>query len=170
MAPSPARRRHGGAPLRIGGLARHALVPISAGLLADTERYFQALGAYRAGDVEPVVQRVCDAVFPALGNARALIAWVRAARARWAGVVRARRDAAALRLADLLTTRPVVDAKLVAERLEVSPVNAQVAIDRLVDAGVLEQIGNGRRDRVWQAPEVLVAMEGFAERAGRRVP
>ncbi|GAA4982094.1 Fic family protein [Kineococcus glutinatus] len=158
------------AQLRVARLAREALVPISAGLLADTGRYFQALDAYRAGDVEPIVRQVCEAVFPAVGNARRLIADVRDARARWAQQIRARRDAAALRLADLVMTRPVVDAKLVAEQLQISPVNAQVAIDRLVDATVLEQIGNGRRDRVWQAPEVLAAMEDFAARASHRVP
>jgi Fic family protein len=66
-------------------------------------------------------------------------------------------------------TRPVVDAKLAAEKLGVSTVNAQLAIDRLVEDGVLEQIGRGTRDRVWQAGEVLAAMDRFAERSHRRV-
>ncbi len=91
------------------------------------------------------------------------------ARAAWGERIRARRGAAAWALADLVTTRPVVDARLAAERLGVSTVNAQVAIDRLVEDGVLEQIGNGTRDRVWQAPEVLDAMDRFAERSHLRV-
>jgi hypothetical protein len=39
---------------------------------------------------------------------------------------------------------------------------------RLVDDGVLRLIGKGARDRVWEAPEVIQAMEGFAKRAKRR--
>jgi murein endopeptidase len=48
-------------------------------------------------------------------------------------------------------------------------VTAQLAIDRLVEDGVLVQIGRGTRDRVWQAIEVIEAMERFAERARHRM-
>ncbi len=158
------------AQLRHGGLTRDAIVPVSAGLLSDTGRYFAALTAYRDGDVEPIVTEVAQAVFPALANARRLVADVTAARAAWDDRIRARRGAATWALADLVTTRPVVDARLASERLGVSTVNAQVAIDRLVGAGVLQQVGNGARDRVWQAGDVLAAMERFADRTHRRSP
>jgi Fic family protein len=157
------------AQLRHVGLTRHVIVPISAGLLSETERYFAALSTYRSGDPLPIVVQVCEAVFPALQNARALMADVTAARERWSEVISARRGAAAWRLADHLVTRPVVDARLAAELLGVTTVNAQGAIDRLVEDGVLDQIGRGARDRVWQAPEVTAAMERFAERAHHRI-
>lgn len=157
------------AQLRHGGLTREAIVPVSAGLLTDTDRYFRALTVYRDGDVEPIVAEVAQAVFPALANARRLIADVSEARAAWGERIRARRGAAAWALADLVTTRPVVDARLAASALGVSAVNAQLAIDRLVEDGVLSQIGHGARDRVWQAPEVLAAMDRFAERSHHRV-
>lgn len=157
------------AQLRHARLVRQTIVPVSAGLLADTGRYFEALARYRAGDVASIVVRVCEAVFPALENSRRLIDDVREARARWDDVIRARRGAAAWGLADLVMTRPVVDSRFVAERLGVSPLNAQRAIDRLVEDGVIVQIGRGTRDRVWQAPEIIQAMEDFAERAHHRV-
>ena len=156
------------AQLRHGGLTREAIVPVSAGLLADTDRYFQALTAYRDGDVEPIVTEVAQAVFPALASSRRLIGDVTEARAAWSERIHARRGAAAWALADLVTTRPVVDARLAAEHLGVSTVNAQLAIDRLVEADVLQQIGHGSRDRVWQAGDVLAAMERFADRSHRR--
>ena len=157
------------AQLRNGGLARQSIVPVSAGLLVDTDRYFDALIAYRDGDVDLIVAEVAGAVFPALANSRQLITDVRTARAAWDDRIRARRGAAAWGLADLLITRPVVDTRLVADQLGVAAVNAQLAIDRLVEDGVLEQIGRGARDRVWQAVEVLDAMERFASRSHRRV-
>ncbi|QCB95270.1 Fic family protein [Cellulomonas shaoxiangyii] len=156
------------AQLRHGGLTREAIVPVSAGLLVDTGRYFDALTLYRSGDVEPIVTEVAEAVFPALASSRRLIADVTTARAAWGDRIRARRGAAAWALADLVTTRPVVDTRLAAQALGVSTVNAQLAIDRLVEDGVLEQVGNGARDRVWQAPEVLAAMDRFAARSHRR--
>lgn len=96
------------------------------------------------------------------------IADVTSVRAGWGERIRARRGAAAWKLADLVRTRPVVDARSAAEKLGVSVVNAQLAIDRLVEHGVLEQVGNGTRDRVWQASEVLTAMDRFAERSHHR--
>jgi Fic family protein len=158
------------AHLRNAGLARGSIVPVSAGLLADTDRYFAALTAYRDGDLVPIVTEVSQAVFPALENSRRLVREVTDLRALWGEHIGARRGAAAWRLADLVMTRPVVDARLVATQLEVTPANAQGAIDRLVEDGVLEQIGHGMRDRIWQATEVLEAMDAFAARAHRRVP
>ncbi|WP_402464175.1 Fic family protein [Isoptericola aurantiacus] len=156
------------AQLRHAGLTRHVVVPISAGLLAETERYFAALTAFRSGNPVPIVTELCEAVFPALQNARQLMSDVSDARGRWTDAVRARRGAAAWRLADVLVERPVVDSRLAAELLGVTTANAQVAIDRLVEDGVLDQIGRGARDRVWQAVEVIEAMERFADRAHHR--
>ena len=83
------------AQLRLGGLTRDAIVPVSAGLLADTDRYFAALTAYREGDVEPVVTEVAQAVFPALASSRLLVADVAAARAARGEPIPAPRGAAA---------------------------------------------------------------------------
>jgi hypothetical protein len=56
----------------------------------------------------------------------------------------------------------------VAKELLLATSNAQHAIDRLVGDGVLRLIGKGARDRVWEAPEVISALDGFAKRAERR--
>ena len=156
------------AQIRKGGLARQAIVPVSAGLLANTDRYFQALTVYRDGDLDPIVAAVAHAVFPALANSRQLIDDVTTARASWSDRITARRGAAAWTLADVVMTRPVVDVRLAAEMLGVTTVNAQLAIDRLVEDGVIEQIGRGERNRAWQATEVLAAMDRFADRSHRR--
>jgi Fic family protein len=156
------------AQIRNSGLARHAIVPVSAGLLTDTDRCFQALTVYRDGDLDPIVAAVAQAVFPALANSRQLIDDVTTARANWNDRIRARRGAAAWKLADLVRTRPVVDVRLAAEKLGVTTVNAQLAIDRLVEDDVIEQIGLGVRNRAWQATDVLAAMDRFADRSHRR--
>lgn len=154
--------------LKAGGLSRTVTVPVSAGLLGDTDTYFAALIAYQAGDPEPIVKAMAEATFPAIGNGRHLAADLRTARARWADLITARRGAAAHRLADLLIQHPVVDMPLVAKELSLATSNAQQAIDRLVGDGVLQLIGKGARDRVWEAPEVISALDGFAKRAKRR--
>ena len=48
-----------------------------------------------------------------------------------------------------------------------SDVAAQSAINRMVDAGVLVQTNNYKRNRIWHTPEVLAALDGFGTRARR---
>lgn len=61
----------------------------------------------------------------------------------------------------------MVTAKIVAAELAVSEVAAQAVIDRLVDAGVLQQTNSSKRNRIWHAPLVLAALDDFGRRARR---
>jgi Fic family protein len=156
------------AMLRAGGLTRRVTVPVSAGLLTDTRAYFDTLTAYRAGDPVPIVAMLATASFAAIANARQLVAELHDVRRGWEDTVRARRGATTWRLADLLLRQPVVDAATVARELGVSPANALRPIRPLVEAGVLTEFTGAARNRMWQSPEVLAALDAFAVRAGRR--
>ena len=154
--------------LRSKGLTRNITVPISAGLLTDTDAYFAALDAYHDGDPAPIVLRFSEASFSAIDNGRQLVRDIRDVRQRWDEVIEARRGATPHALADLLVRQPVVDSPFVQRELGVSAQNVNLAIRRLVEAGVLSEIGKAERNRKWEAREVLVALDAFAARAGRR--
>lgn len=156
--------------LRRRGLARSVTVPLSAGLLVDIDGYFQALTAYRSGDAAAIVESFSRAADAAVVNGRALLSDLTAARRLWADALRARADSAAWPLLDLVCRQPVISAALVQEELGIAPNNALRAIRRLEDAGVLHRIGGRRRSVLWQAPQVLSALDAFAARAGRRPP
>lgn len=156
------------AMLRGGQLTRNVTVPVSAGLLHDTGRYFDALGAYRSGDIAPIVRSIAEASFAAVHNGRILVDDLERVRREWRERIRARRDSAAHRLVDILLRQPVVDSAAAARQLGISTVNAQVAIDRLVDANVLTQITGGRRNRIWLAKDVVRVLDEFGARAKRR--
>ena len=70
------------AMLEAKGLLRTVTVPISAGLLADTPRYFTGLTDYQRGDPETITRAVGDAVFCGVADARWLQFGERAARHR----------------------------------------------------------------------------------------
>jgi predicted ArsR family transcriptional regulator len=63
----------------------------------------------------------------------------------------------------------VVNASHVARSLRVSTRSARNGLDRLTENGVLTLVGGALRDRLWQAPAVLAAMDAFAAQSGRRV-
>ncbi len=156
------------AMLRNKGLTRQVTVPVSAGLLADTDAYFAALTSYRDGDAAPIVDSFSSATVRAIANGRQLIADLREIRESWNGVITARSDSAVWKVADLLTRRPVVNAVLVAQELGIESTNAHRYLNPLTKAGILIETTNGPRNRVWRSPDVLVALDAFAERAGRR--
>lgn len=154
--------------LRGHGLTRNVTVPVSAGLLADTEHYFATLDAYRSGDVTPIVEIMATAAISATHQATQLVSELRGVRARWDDMVRARRGSAARRLLDVVLRQPVVDTRTVATALDISPTNAGRAITPLVNAGVLQEFTGFSRNRMWQANDVLGALDDFAARAARR--
>lgn len=155
------------AMLRRLGVTRHVTVPVSAGLLQDTRGYFHALNAYREGDAEPIVRSLATAATEAIANGRRLVEDLSEIRSSWEERTSARAGSAGRRLLDVLQRQPIVNASAASEQLQVSARNAQAGIDRLVQDGVLEQIGSAARSRLYEAPEVLAALDRFAARARR---
>jgi Fic family protein len=157
------------AQLRNKRLTRHVTVPVSAGLLTDTDSYFDALTAYRDGDPLPIVDRVATATFTALGNGRQLVTELHDLRTEWTGRIgRVRRDATIWRAVETVIRHPVINAKFLADELGVAPPNIYRTIERLVEADILVEFTDRKANQLWQTPEVLAALDTFAARASRR--
>ena len=155
--------------LRGRGVTRRLTVPVSAGLLTDTSGYFAALTAFRVGDVEPIIIQLALAAEKASANGRVLLADLAAARESWRGTLRARRDAAVWRSLGVLLAQPVLDVTYLQRALGVTFPAAEHAMATMEAAGIVRASFVGReRNRVWHAPDVLDALDAFAERAGRR--
>lgn len=157
------------AHLRNNGLVRNVTVPISAGLLTQTSSYFDALTQYRAGNCAAIVERVAHASFLAMANGRRLVGDLREIRNEWSTRVRARRGAKTWVVADLLFRHPVVNAPLVAAQTGLALPNVYRTLAPLVEAGVLVAFTDKKRNQLWRAPEILNALDRFADRAGRRI-
>ena len=156
------------AMLRAKGVIRHVAVPLSAGLLVDVARYFDALDEYRQGDPFPIVERMAEAVHGAVGNGRDLVAEVRTVRARWSDALTARPQAAVWRALDVVIRQPVLDSAFLQRELDVTAQAADGAIARLLEVAALRQFTSGRRNRKYEATEILAALDAFADRGGRR--
>lgn len=144
------------------GISQSVMVPVSAGLLHDTANYFAALDRYRAGDPEPIIEVFANAALLAVTRARVLALELQRVRTAWDQQLNLRSDAGAVRLLDELLGTPVINRSRATALLGISPANAQLAIDKLVAVGILTQQGNGQRNRIWQALDVLGALDDFA--------
>ncbi|WP_241977720.1 Fic family protein [Cryobacterium sp. TMS1-13-1] len=154
--------------LRAGGVTKNVTVPVSAGLLGDTEGYFAALTAYRNGDVRPIIETIAEAAFAAVINGRRLDKEITSITAGWDATVQARSDSSVHGLKILLLRQPIVTIAIVCRELGVSEPAADTCIKKLVDAGILSQSTAGRRNRHWQATELLNALDDFGARARRQ--
>jgi Fic family protein len=156
------------AQLRHKGLTRNVTLPVSAGLLTDTDAYFAALTAYREGDLVTIVEQFSRAAFAAVTNGRHLVDDLRAIRAGWDDRIVARRDSGTWKIADLLLRHPVVNAALLANELGIARQNTYRSLARLVEAGVVVEFTDRKRNQLWRSTDVLDALDRFAARAGRR--
>ncbi|HUZ19058.1 MAG TPA: Fic family protein [Acidimicrobiales bacterium] len=154
--------------LRGKGLTRNVTVPVSAGLLTNTDSYYSALTEYRAGNPAAIVERFTAASFAAIGNGQTLVDDLRRVRTSWDDIIQARSGATAWRLADLVIRQPIIDSPLAQRELGVSDHSANAAIESLERAGVLKELSGKERNRKWEASEVLTALDAFATRSGRR--
>jgi Fic family protein len=154
--------------LKRAGATRRLTVPVSAGLLADTESYFDALTAYREGEADPIVERFSEAAFSAVNNGRALNRDVSDLYADWEHHITARRDAAVWRVLPHLVRQPAITIRFVQEATGVSNPAAQNAVDQLLAAGIVTPATENQRNRVWIADGIIDALDEFAARAGRR--
>ncbi|MFQ6485468.1 Fic family protein [Brachybacterium epidermidis] len=145
------------------GLLRHTTAPVSAGLLTDLEGYVQALTSFRHGDARPIVEQFARATRYAAGTGSRLVedlaAVMAQSRERMAGL---RPHATAWRVLPLLIAQPIVDSGYLRQRLEVSAMTAQRALDQLSGAGVLQETTGRSRNRVWQHKGVLAVLDAYA--------
>lgn len=154
--------------LRHRRVTRNVAVPVSAGLLADVEGYHAALTAYRAGDVDPIIEAFAAASLRAVNNARQLVSEIDQIKESWKQRLQVRSNSNAWKILDLLARRPVLDATAAAEEIGVARPNVYAPLKLVVDAGIAKQKSEHQRGMFWRSDEILGAIDAFAARAGRR--
>lgn len=157
------------AMLKHRGVASHVTVPVSAGLLANVHGYHDALTAYRAGDPETIITVTSEAAFLAIENGTRLADDVVAITEGWASRITARGDSAVWPVLDLLARQPVVNYEVLETKLGLDYRRQKRALDTLEEAGIIVGVNKFKKGRYWRAPEMLGALDAFAERAGRRI-
>ena len=80
---------------------------------------------------------------------------------------RLRPQASAWRVVPLLVSNPVLNARLLVDRLGTNEVAAQRALAQLTDAGVLTERTGMKRNRVWQHTGILNVLDQYAQQISR---
>lgn len=157
--------------LRNKGLVGSTAVPISAGLLVDTARYFASLTSFREGDAGPIIREFAAASRIAATTGAQLVDDLVAAldesRSRMQGI---RSDAGAWKLLPALVGQPAVNTAYVTDVLGFGEMAALRALDSLTERGVLVETTARGRNRVWEHPGILRILDGYAAQIRRMIP
>jgi Fic family protein len=155
--------------LRSKRLTRAATIPLSGGLLIEKQRYFDALGAFRAGDAAPIIDQLTHASLRAVHHGQQLATSLADLRRGWRDSLRVRADSTAWKVLDLLPIHPVLDAETVAARTGIHPNNVRRAVAPLVEAGILIGRQHYKSHKyLYRAPQVLALLDDYAAEVGRR--
>lgn len=148
--------------LRRRGLTPRFVPPVSLVLATNAGRYVEGLTAYREGRPLLWVQTFVRTLYSAAEHAKRLQADLEALQARWRKATgNPRSDSAAERLIQLLPSQPVLSADSARGSVGGSLVAIRNALNELEGAQVLKQISVGRRNRVWEATELLHLLDDF---------
>lgn len=154
--------------LRNKGLVGSTAVPISAGLLVDTERYFAALGSFRDGDAGPIVREFAMASRIAAKTGTwlvdDLVEQLELSREKMKGI---RSDAAAWKLLPHLVGQPAVNTKYLMAHLGLGEMAALRALSALTEREVLTETTGKGRNRVWQHRGIFGVLDAYASEIRR---
>ncbi|MCT9001063.1 Fic family protein [Microbacterium sp. PMIC_1C1B] len=149
--------------LRNKGLVGSTAVPISAGLLVDVPRYFDALGEFRGGDAGPIIRAFARAsrIAATTGSQLVddLVEQLEESRAKMAGI---RSDAAAWKILPRLVGQPAVNANYLKDTLGLGEMTALRALDSLMERRVLTETTGRSRGRVWQHRGIFDVLDSYA--------
>lgn len=154
--------------LHAKGVIRHHVVPLSAGFLRNTERYFASFSAYQAGDPEPIALLLAEAVFHGTSEAQRLVHAMQEIHAAWRERLQVRSDALVLKILPELTAQPVVSAPFLEQHFGASNTAVLNALKQLEAADILREFSRQRRNRLWVAHEITAILDDFAKRATMR--
>lgn len=149
--------------LRNKGLVGSTAVPISAGLLIDVPRYFDALSSFRDGDAGHIIRGFASASRIAATTGTqlvdALVEQLEESRAKMAGI---RADAAAWKILPALVGQPAVNVKYLTSTLGLGEMTTLRALDALTEREVLTEATGRSRGRVWQHRGIFDALDSYA--------
>jgi Fic family protein len=106
--------------LKNNGIFRNSSLPISVGLLNKVEAYYSALNEFHDGNYIPIVKEIAAGIIFAVQVGSSMVAKIDDIMSNWKASIKAKESSNVWKLIDILVENPVVDAKFVSEKLNLS--------------------------------------------------
>jgi len=146
--------------LKNNGIFKNSSLPISVGLLNKVEAYYSALNEFRNGDFIPIVKEITAGIIFAVQVGGSMVAKIDEIINNWKANIKAKESSNVWRLIDLLVENPVVDAKFVSEKLNLSLKSAYNILEDAHNFGVLKPIGKINQNMKFEAIGITGLIDG----------
>jgi Fic family protein len=151
--------------LRRRGATTRVVVPLASALVARRDQYFDVLGEYREGRLEPIISAFASASSIAARESRVTADRVAALPAAWADAVGPVRVGSAIRrLLDRLTEHPVFSAEEAEVIVGGTSSAVYRAIDQLRNAEILRPLSDRKRNQIWGVADMLDELDDLGTR------
>lgn len=151
--------------LRRRGLAPSYVPPVSVVFASRTDAYIEGLVGFREGEVGEWIGRFAAATAQAADLARGYLAEVEDLKEGWRAKLQRRSslrsDAAAWAVIEQLPGHPVITLPVATAVTGRSKSSTAVALEQLVESGVLQPLSQSRRNRAWEADGLLDLLAGL---------
>ena len=151
--------------MRRRGLAPAYVPPISVVLAANKSRYIAGLTRFRDDDLDGWITDFASAAAQGARLANAYLAAVEDLQEHWRTQLRTaldpRADAAAWRVIDVLPAHPVLTLPVAVVAVGRTKAVVNQALAQLEQAGVLQRLSQGERNRTWEAAGLLDLLTGL---------
>ncbi|MFS3127631.1 Fic family protein [Nocardioides sp. Bht2] len=151
------------------GATRRVVIPLASAVVARRDEYFAALGAYRDGDLAPLLTAFTTASALAARESRVTAQRLAELPDHWrerAG--RPRKGSAAAKLLDNLTDHPIFSADDATAQVGGATSSLYTAIERLHAGGVIRPLTDRARNQVWIASALADELEDLGVRIAAR--
>ncbi len=152
------------AMLRKRKITVNTTAPVSAGILRNTQAYFEALTEFRNGNAYPIIKIFINASIYAAATGEQLVSTLaqimQQSRMKLSGI---RSNSSVFKILPLLIAQPIVNANYLKKTLGINDAGAQRSLAVLAERGVLKEKTGQSRNRIWQHDQVLAALDEYAK-------
>ena len=151
--------------LRSRGVISHTVVPLSAALVSDRDRYVAEMLPFQTAghvcDPNGFIRYLCRQCVRASRAAMAFQRQVGEIRESWGRRVRVRRGSVAYKLLDILPYRPVLTVGTACEATDASERNVRDGLQSLTNHAILEPVRQGTRTKAYVASDIVDLLDRF---------
>lgn len=150
-------------------VTQRVVVPLASAVVARRDDYFDALGAYRDGDIEPLTRAFARGSAVAALESRTTAARLRDLPEQWRDEAgRPRAGSATAKVLDSLLAHPVFTAGEAVARIGGAPSSTYSAIERLHASGVIRPLTKRARNQAWVAGGLSDELDDLGVRIAAR--
>jgi len=140
----------------------HMYLPFSVGLVKDQTRYIHALNDFKLGIYDTIITVMLENGLALVPKVYEVLEQILNLKLKWQQTLNLRQDALAWKMLDDIIVQPVFDVKYIKDKHKANDQAVRNNIEALLSAGIISEIGNAKRDVVYEAREVLELLDQFS--------